>query len=69
MAQLGQHLLRAAADFFERMREHAEEQRFERLAGAEQADVGGGRRRQQAAQRVERLRANHRHANAVGIAR
>ena len=48
-AELGEHLLCAAADFLERVREHAEEQRFECLAGAEQTDVGGGRRRQQPA--------------------
>ena len=51
------------------MREHPQQQRLERLAGAEEADVGRRRRRQQAAQRVERFRANHRFVDAVGIRR
>ena len=64
-----EHLLRAVADLVERVREHAQQQRFERLAGAEQADVGRRRRRQQAAQRVERLGADHRSVDGVGILR
>ena len=55
------------AHLFERMREHAEEQRFERLARPEQPDVGRRRRRQQTAQRIERLGADHRPVDRVGI--
>ena len=51
------------------MRAHPQQQRFEGLAGAEQPDVGRGRGRQQAAQRVERLGADHRAVHGVGIVR
>jgi hypothetical protein len=59
LTQLHEHRLRMRSDLVERVREHPQQERLERLAGAEQADVGAGRRRQQTAQRVERLGANH----------
>ncbi len=64
-----EHQLGVRAHFLERMREHPQQQRFECLAGTEQADVRRRRRRQQSAQRVERLGANHRPIHAVGIVR
>ena len=69
VAKLGEHLLRAALHFLERVREHAEQQGLERLAGAEEADVRGRRGRQQTAECVERFRANHRFVDAFGVFR
>ena len=69
LPQLGEHQLGVAAHFLQRMREHAQQQRFERLARSEQADVGSRRSRQQAAKRVERLGANHRPIDGVGVFR
>ena len=53
----------------ERMRAHPQQQRLVRLAGAVDADVRLRRRRQQPAQRVERLGANRRAIHAVRIRR
>jgi hypothetical protein len=58
---------RSGPDLLERVREHPQEQRFERLARPEQADVRGRGRRQQTAKRVERLRADDRPVHGVGV--
>src|SRR4029453_4391960 len=74
LAKLRQHLIGAAADLDQRMRSHTQEQRFEALAGAVDAEVRlrcGG---QPPAKRVERLGANGgamyrvRVAGSLGIA-
>ena len=55
------------ADFVERVRAHAQQQRLEGLSGPEDADVRLRRRRQHAAQRVERLRADGGAMDRVGV--
>ena len=67
VAQFCEHLARAAAHFVERMREHPQQQRFERLTRPEQADVRSRRGGQQPSQRVERLCANDRAIDGVGV--
>ena len=67
LAQLGQHEVRMRAHLFDRVGEHSQEERFERLTSAEEADIRRGRRRQESTKRVERFRADHRSINAVRI--
>ena len=57
------------ADFLQRMREHPQQQRFVRLTGAEQTHVGLRGRRQQAAQRIERLGADDRSVDPFRVFR
>ena len=54
-SELGQHQLRVRPSLGEWMRSHAQQERFVRLAGAEDADIGLDRRGQQAPQRVNAL--------------
>ena len=67
--ELGENQVGVIARLGKRMRAHAKQQRFVRLAGAEQSHVRLHRRRQQPAQRVERLRANGRAVHAVAVGR
>ena len=69
LPQLDEHLAGARTDLGERARAHPQEQRLEGLAGAVDADVRLRRRRQHAAQRVERLGADGRPVDAVRISR
>ena len=66
LAQLRQHRVGGMArTSSERMRAHAQQQRFVRLARAVEPDVRLRRRRQQPAQRVERLGANGRRGSTA----
>ena len=69
LTQFDEDVPRARAHFLERMREHAEQQRFERLAGSEQSDVRGRRSGQQPAKRVQRFCADDRLVHAVRVLR
>ena len=69
LAQLGQHQLGVGPGLGQRMGPHAQQQGLVGLAGAVDADVGGGRGRQQAPQGVERLGPDRLAVGEVGVAR
>ena len=64
-----EHLVRAGADFLERMRAHPEQERLVGLPGPVDADVRLRRGRQHAAQRVERLGPDRGAVHAFGVGR
>ena len=65
--QLSKHQVGQLASLGQRMGAHPEQQHLVGLAGAVDPHVGPGRGRQEAAQRVQRLRANHRAIDCVRI--
>jgi hypothetical protein len=69
LAQLGEHEVGVGPGLGQRVRAHPQQQGFVGLAGAVDADVGQGRRRQDAADRVERLGPDGLAVDEVAVAR
>ena len=67
LAQLDQHFVGAGTHLEQRMGAHAQQQRLERLAAAEQSDVRLRRGRQETAKGVERLRPDGGAVHAFGV--
>ena len=64
---LDQHLVSACSNLGERVRAHAQEQPFERLAGPEDSEVGLGCGGQHAPERVESLGSDRRSVHGIRI--